>query len=181
MPNIWFTADTHFGHCNILTYCQRPFRDHDHMTEAIIERFNAVLRPGDVLWHLGDITHSTLPFDKCLGRLNTKEIHLVRGNHDKEKQCRSWRFRSVQDLRVLHIDDRTVALSHYAMRVWPHSHRGGFQLYGHSHGKLPGVGRQMDVGVDTNEFRPYSWDEIKQRLDAVPVPVLEKRPKGEWI
>lgn len=181
MPSIWFTADTHFGHCNILQYCQRPFKDHEHMTEGIIERFNEVLRPGDVLWHLGDITHSTLLFDQCLGRLNTKEIHLILGNHDKEKQCRQWRFRSIQDLRVLHLDGHAVTLSHYAMRVWPHSHRGGFQLYGHSHGMLPGQGRQMDVGVDTNGFYPYAWETVRDRLSKIELPELRKGPKGEWV
>lgn len=40
---------------------------------------------------------------------------------------------------------------------------------GHVHGKMPGIGRQMDVGVDTNGFYPYSWEEIKERLSVVPI------------
>lgn len=170
MPNVWFTADTHFGHCNILQYCQRPFRDHDHMTEAIVERFNAVLRPGDVLWHLGDIKHSSATFAATLGRLNTKEIHLVLGNHDKRKECEQWGgFRSIQDLRGVTVGQQRFLLCHYALRTWPGRSRSVINLYGHSHGTLPGVGRQMDVGVDTNDFYPYEASEIVRRMEKIAI------------
>ena len=90
--NVWFTADTHFGHDNIIKYCKRPFLDKagnpdpSYQDEVIIQRFNEVLRPGDILWHLGDVSWSS--FDKLNGflkRLNTKEVHLIWGNHDKPK------------------------------------------------------------------------------------------------
>lgn len=167
MPNVWFTADTHFGHCNILRYCARPFASHDEMNEAIIDRFNEVLRPGDVLWHLGDVKHSAISFDATLGRLRTREIHLILGNHDKAKECERWGgFRSIQQMRS--IERGSILLCHYALRTWPGQGRGGSQLYGHSHGKLPSIGRQMDVGVDTHSFRPYSIDEVQALMNAVP-------------
>lgn len=74
-----------------------------------------------------------------------------------------------------------VVLCHYAMRVWNKSHRGSIMLYGHSHGTLDMLkpeftdptwigddyyiknSKSMDVGFDTHpEFRPYSWQEIKE-------------------
>lgn len=166
MPQCWFTADTHMGHFNIIKYCKRPFKSVEEMNETIIKRFNEVLRPGDLLYHLGDVSYSTYDWKSFFGRLRTKEIHLVWGNHDKymQKQCKGKLpagIRSVADLRHITVDRQSVMLCHYAMRTWPDIGRGGIQLYGHSHGQLPGVGRQMDVGVDTNEFRPWSWDEIK--------------------
>lgn len=174
MSNIWFTADTHYGHCNILNYCNRPFKDHEEMNEGIISHFNEVLRPGDVLYHLGDIKHSQMTFDNTLGRLNTKEIHLIIGNHDKEKECQRWgKFRSISDIKALTLDGQRVVLCHYAMRTWSSKNREGFQLYGHSHGMLPGLGRQMDVGVDTNNFYPYSYEEVKKRLGEIEFKVTE--------
>jgi calcineurin-like phosphoesterase family protein len=70
-------------------------------------------------------------------------------------------FLSVQDVLELSIDKRThFFLSHYAHRVWNGSHKGVIHLYGHSHGSIPDYGKSMDVGVDTNNLKPYSLDEI---------------------
>jgi calcineurin-like phosphoesterase family protein len=38
MPNIWFTANFHFGHNNIIRYCDRPFRSVEEMDQTIVER-----------------------------------------------------------------------------------------------------------------------------------------------
>jgi calcineurin-like phosphoesterase family protein len=51
---IWFTADTHFGHSNIIKHCSRPFADADEMDAALITTWNAVIQPKDIVWHLGD-------------------------------------------------------------------------------------------------------------------------------
>ena len=62
-----------------------------------------------------------------------------------------------------------LTLCHFAMRVWPRSHHGMLHCYGHSHGKLPGWGRSMDVGVDTHDFYPYNIDEVVALLKDKPV------------
>ena len=55
-------------------------------------------------------------------------------------------------------------MSHYAHRTWDKSHHGSLHLYGHSHGTLPGVGRSMDVGVDStdmnSDFTPFLLDDV---------------------
>lgn len=172
MPNHWFTADTHFGHGNIIKYCQRPFSSHEEMDEVMIQRFNEVLRPGDLLYHLGDIAWSSWDLSQ-LRRLNTKAIHLVLGNHDKHKLSEYQQYcQWVGVYKEIHVDAGDVAtcLFHYAQRTWHSKGRGGFQLYGHSHGSLePGLDRSMDVGVDTHNFYPYSWDEVKAELNQRPI------------
>ena len=51
---IWFTSDTHFDHKNIIKYCNRPFKDIDEMNAELERRWNAVVAPGDRVFHLGD-------------------------------------------------------------------------------------------------------------------------------
>jgi len=54
MPDTWFTADFHFGHNNIIRYCNRPFRSADEMDQTILERLNASVEANDTLYFLGD-------------------------------------------------------------------------------------------------------------------------------
>jgi calcineurin-like phosphoesterase family protein len=54
MPDIWFTTDFHFGHSNIIRYCNRPFRDVVEMDQTILERLNASVKLHDTLYFLGD-------------------------------------------------------------------------------------------------------------------------------
>ena len=82
MINTWFTSDTHFGHKNILEYEKdaRPFDTIEAMNEKIIENWNSVVKPKDIIYHLGDFAfgkHNIL----LAKRLNGKK-RLVMGNHD---------------------------------------------------------------------------------------------------
>jgi calcineurin-like phosphoesterase family protein len=170
MPNTWFTADTHFGHDNIIKYCSRPFKTFYEMDEALISRFNEVVRRGDLVYHLGDLAWSSYDLQALFERLNTKSLHLILGNHDKHKlsEYQRW-FQWVGDLKSITIDSQQVVLCHYPMRSWKSKGHGGFQLYGHCHGSLPGEGRQMDIGVDTNNFYPLAWEEVRAKLKDLPI------------
>ena len=173
--NTWFTADTHLGHGRIIEYTNRPFRDAagrpdpQRMNAAILDRFNSVLRRGDVLYHLGDVSWSS--YNKQTGfidRLNTKEIHLVWGNHDHPKDFKQLPFRSFADIKSITAAGQRFVLCHYPMRSWRGKGNGTMQLYGHCHNSLPGLGRQMDVGVDTNDFYPWHVEDVIKKLKDVP-------------
>jgi len=49
------------------------------------------------------------------------------------------------------------------MRVWRSDFRGSWHLYGHSHGNLTDLEDRLcfDIGVDSHDFYPLSYDEIK--------------------
>lgn len=171
MSNVWFTADTHFGHSRIIEYCKRPFSNHEEMDELIIQRFNEVLHPDDRLYHLGDVSWSS--WDKTnLKRLNTQQRYLVYGNHDKDRPAayRAAGFIWARDYEKITVGSVPVVLFHYPIRSWNGKGHGGFQLYGHCHGSLePGLGRSMDVGVDTHNFYPWNWDEVYDKLKEKPI------------
>jgi len=85
MPNIWFTADFHLGHKNIIRYCNRPFDTVEEMNRTIIERLNSLVKTNDILYVLGDFCIGPKARAAELRReIRCKKIFAVTGNHDKD-------------------------------------------------------------------------------------------------
>lgn len=162
---IWFTADTHFGHANIIKHCERPFADVHEMNKVLTTRWNQVVRSTDEVWHLGDFAFRSDPA-AYLSRLNG-HVHLVLGNHDKEMQCRRAGFASVQQVCCLRDHGERFWLSHYAHRTWYGSHHGVYHLYGHVHGRFDATPTSLDVGVDAWGFRPVPMSTVLGRFSEL--------------
>lgn len=81
----WVIADTHFGHKNIIKFCQRPESHDVMMLSNWIER---VGEDDDIL-HLGDVflgkQGNPLRWARVMSRLPGKK-YLILGNHDKQKR-----------------------------------------------------------------------------------------------
>jgi len=167
----WFISDTHWGHANIIKYSNRPFKDVSEMNEKMLVEWNKLVKPGDKVYHNGDVAF--MPYDKLksyLWRLNG-DIELVLGNHDsaiiqhREDLLRQGKIKSIAHYNELKLQGAPmIVLFHYGQRVWNKSHHGSIHLYGHSHGSLPPHGLSVDVGVDskeiTHEYRPIHLDEV---------------------
>lgn len=170
MSRTWFTADTHFGHANIIRYCNRPFTSVGEMDGAIVAAWNAVVRPDDDVWHLGDFAfRNARDASSYLRRLQGR-IHLIWGNHDSEEVRHLPGWASSQPMAEIVVESTRLVLLHYGMRVWPRSHHGALHFYGHSHGTLPGDRQSCDVGVDNAAwgYRPVSLAEIRRHLRTLP-------------
>ena len=167
----YFTADTHFGHQRIIEYCKRPYSSVEAMDQALIAKWNAVVRPEDDVWHLGDFAFGGKEAAlHVLGRLNGK-IHLVWGNHDPEEVRTLPNWASSQPFAEIVVHSRKLVLCHYALRVWNGSHKGekgAWHLYGHSHGTLSDMPWSCDVGVDVAEWggSPIGITEISRLFNS---------------
>ena len=83
---VFVIADTHFGHANIIQYCNRPFNSVEEMDEAIIKNWNETVSNKDTIIHLGDFGLGNKEYIRgIIERLNGKKI-LVLGNHDNWKE-----------------------------------------------------------------------------------------------
>jgi calcineurin-like phosphoesterase family protein len=153
----FFTADEHYGHTNIIKYCNRPFDNVDQMDDFIIANHNMVVGESDTVIHGGDFTLSKKPTaQNYVRRLNGKHIFLS-GSHDywlgKKYEAKILEWKE---------EKRQTIICHYCMRTWHRSHFNSWHLYGHSHGTLPPIGKSWDIGVDNNNFYPLSFEQIKQ-------------------
>lgn len=79
----YFTSDTHFGHERIISLCDRPFTNVENMNENIVHNWNALVRPDDTVYHLGDVALGPIQDSLAIiQRLNGRKI-MITGNHDR--------------------------------------------------------------------------------------------------
>jgi calcineurin-like phosphoesterase family protein len=166
---IFFTADQHFGHQNIIRTCSRPFASAEEMDEALTRNWNAAVGPGDEVYILGDFTMKPAPeAHRRLSALNGRK-YLVVGNHDRFlKQFGPYAadLEWVKDYYVLMHGGRAFVLFHYPIAEWYGYFRGSIHLFGHIHNspasaaRVDASGLAFNVGVDCRGFRPVSIEEI---------------------
>lgn len=172
---IFFTADEHYGHANIISHCNRPFENIYEMSDVLIERHNSAVKDGDLVYHLGDMFWRTLPLKEALNirhRLNGNHYYIL-GNHEemleKHPVLRDtfvW-VKTRERIKPIGGPRSGIVLDHFAGRVWDKQHKGSWQLYGHSHGELKEDDSfSLDVGVDANNFYPVSIDDVRDRMIA---------------
>lgn len=177
MSRFFFTSDHHFGHAKIIKYANRKFAaTMEEMNEKLVSRWNAVVRPEDVVYHLGDFS-LTKPDEaaRFASRLNGTK-HIIWGNHDKNLRNYAEflaQFASNGDLRTIRVPDASVeggsqivVLCHYALKVWDRSHYGSWSLFGHSHGSMPDDQHSlsMDIGVDCFDGFPASYEQVRESM-----------------
>lgn len=171
----YFTSDLHFGHKNIIRFCNRPFNDIDHMREMLIENWNSVVTPEDDVYHLGDFAF--LNNDKTreiISRLNGRK-HAIWGNHDEGKNFNNMGFASMYQYAELRLaKDIVVKLSHFPYEG-DHEDQGErypelrpirtddkWLLHGHVHEiwQIKPEERMINVGCDVWNYKPVSADRI---------------------
>lgn len=173
---VFFTADTHFGHANIIKYCHRPFATVEEMDDSLVRNWNAVVPPDATVFHLGDFAlDSKERWKELFGRLYGEEKYLIIGNHDRDRISDGYNpgFTKVFDKTCIDVDGQLVVLNHTPLEKLA---SGVWQFYGHVHSgplnydnkALPLLQTllrtQYDVGVDNNGFRPVSFEQIKQKI-----------------
>ena len=160
---LFFTADQHFGHRNVIRHANRPFDSLEEMDEALIERWNSVVGPKDAVYVLGDLTwHRPYQYTQ---RLNGKK-ELIAGNHDRLGKQHVAGFTKVHQLYERKIDGQWVVMCHYRLMTWNRSSHGSWHFHGHSHGTLeesPNV-FATDVGVDVWDFFPVPWEDLEEKM-----------------
>lgn len=161
--DVWFTADTHFYHKNIIEYCNRPYINVEAMNEALIENWNKCVKPDDHIFHLGDFAFANEFLTReIIKRLNGR-IHIVVGNHDaKQEEAFKDYFETCERLQEIRVNAQTIVLCHFPLETWHWRNSGTWMLHGHEHGYRENLMqcKRMDVGVDPNGLRPVNIDEV---------------------
>lgn len=170
MSEIFLTSDTHFCHNQSFIYEPRGFSSVKEMNEAIVERWNNVVKPDDMVFHLGDLmlNDDDVGFH-MLKRLNG-HICVVWGNHDSRKrQERVWNY-PIITLGYAHQFEHkkiTCYLSHYptltANYDVKHFNQHVINFHAHTHQKTnflnPMNPFMYHVGMDSHNCTPVNIEE----------------------
>lgn len=187
----FFTSDWHLGHANVIKFDNRPFDNITQMGEALVRNFNKQVPTYGITYFLGDMVLGDFEqSSKFIRQLNGLKI-LVVGNHDRNYQsCYNSGFDLVMNSATIKVHNEIVTLSHCPLpgihredmtgfvgkgTFWHGDHKnhqfmvenkGQFHLHGHIHSPNGGrsqkiLGRQFDVGVAANNFRPVHVSQIE--------------------
>ena len=185
--DIWVISDTHFNHANMLKFTDwtggltRPgFRDVEHMDEMMMDNWNSVVKPGDKVYHLGDVVMGPDPegwMKKNWNKLNGQK-RLIVGNHDNIKMLSSggwfskvmlWRPFMLHGLLFSHVP------LHEGSLIRPKNADGDtpvdkddtdawtsvINVHGHIHSNPSPVGPYRCVCVEQINYTPINIEELR--------------------
>lgn len=168
MIDIWFTSDTHFGHKNIINFEKtfRPFDTLEEMHEALITRWNSVVKPQDLIYHLGDFAFGTENI-KIAEKLNGRK-RLVMGNHDDYRISNyAQYFERIYGAKYW---ERCI-LTHIPIYEGSLQHRWYLNVHGHTHSRVIPNPHYFNVSVELHDLTPVHADVIRD--------VIKKNDKNE--
>lgn len=193
---VYFVADLHFHHKNILKHCPNRAEmggfdvdDVEAHDKWLIDQWNSTIGKKDIVYIVGDFAFgSPYHVKSLLSKLHGKKF-LILGNHDASSD-KTELVNYCQKITQIHCpvfkksnyewleEDFQVILCHYAMVTWPGKHYGSVMVHGHSHGRLNEYNDSMpdlrvDVGIDSDAF-PGLFVEVKELYDY-----FKKKTNGE--
>jgi calcineurin-like phosphoesterase family protein len=176
---IYFTADPHFNHSNIIKLNGRPFANIEQMNTKIILNWNSCVNYDDEIYILGDFMFngSGTEANSFLNRLNGKK-YLIRGNHDdkflEDETFDETHFEWIKDYHVLWHNKIKIVMFHYPILEWDGYFGDSIHLHGHVHNcskhneqkeRMKILGKKaINVGVDVNNFCPISIENIMKMV-----------------
>jgi len=158
LSRVHLIGDTHFGHRNIIKYCDRPFKNVRKMNKTLLKNWNKTIRKDDIVFFLGDLAFGNQRYKikYWLGKLHGR-IYLIQGNHDKKipsdvpslKQC------------IVRYGGEEFMLIHKPEDAgnWK-----GWIIHGHHHNNHPKyypfinkMSKTINVGVEMIGYKPISF------------------------
>lgn len=188
---IWLTSDWHFNHDREFIWKARGFSSVQEMNEVIIQRHNALVRPDDDVYVLGDSSlgggdTQVLATNKALiERLNGR-LHIIRGNHDTDRRVAMYEscknvVGPVLYADMLHYKGYHFYLSHFPTLTSNLEKESLKQctcnLFGHTHQTTNfhlDMPFMYHVGVDSHNCEPVLLDNIIEEMKMKVIECLKE-------
>jgi len=136
------------------------------MNEVMIERWNSAVRPGDKVYHLGDVVigRDQESWMKANWPRLAGSKNLICGNHDDIKMlAKGGFFAKIYESRDLR--EFGLLLTHrpqHESAVWDYNrHRPMLNVHGHMHRHGSPEGRYKSVCVELINYTPVNIEELR--------------------
>lgn len=164
---VWIISDTHFNHTNIIKYCARPYGSTDEMNHDLIARWNKLVQPNDIVYHLGDFGMGGKDSIARWRRALNGKIKLIKGNHDDHSN--QW----YRDCGFDEVYDRPILVQgFYILSHAPLEFMNDFipfvNIYGHVHNDerwKPYSKHSFNACVEVNNYAPILFDDIREKFE----------------
>lgn len=167
------TADTHFGHKNIIKYCNRPYKSIDEMDQSLIRNWNNRVKPEDTVFFLGDFCFKASKEQNDNSILNNiseyyksklnGNIVFIKGNHDNKSSTKT-HIKSLQleygGFKINCVHNPNDYDSKYEINFVGHIHQNWLI-------KKQNESILFNVGVDVHKFMPITIDEALREIAII--------------
>ena len=161
------TSDTHYGHNNVIQYCNRPFKDADHMDTVMASMHVATVQDRRY-FHLGDWAFRGKNFKLGIKNRLTGYGVIVKGNHDpgRNNLVNDFGFKEA----YLEAEGRftetgqTFYMSHIPNKAMAQKY--DFHFCGHVHCLFAKDENVINVGADIWGYKPQTFRHIIANADA---------------
>lgn len=176
-PQVWFTSDTHFNCESKITRHQVPFESVEEMNNELIKRWNSVVAPNDIVYHLGDFgdLDSSLKQYEIVRKLNGKVI-LICGNYEetifkrnfdqfKEKLLNLGFADVIRD--GIYLDEKVLGQKIYLTHKPTNHAKDCISLFGHVHTLSLVKKFGFNVASPYHYFTPIEAKTVRRYVDFV--------------
>ena len=171
---MYFIADPHFGHENIIEMSGRPYYNIQEMNFDMIQKWNRKIKNNDTVYVLGDMFFRCDNPEYILSQLNGQK-YLIVGNHDGSWMTKidvNKYFVSVNSLLETSIGSVGATLCHYPLVTWKHQKK-TYMIHGHIHNDTYSEywpllclnPRILNAGVEINNYEPVTLEELIKNND----------------
>lgn len=162
MSNVFFIADTHFGHQAIIRFESkyRPFETIQEHDNELVRRWNQRIGKKDIVWHLGDVAWTEDALYEYLPQLNGR-IKLVMGNHDTFPASLYLKL-GIESLHGCVAWKRGSLLTHMPTVVGD-SERFELNIHGHTHSHGAPTSQHYCVSAEWTDLAPICHEALPTR------------------
>lgn len=164
--NTFIISDTHFGHKNIVRFCDRPM-NHENI---MLRNWENIVQDDDIVLHLGDVAWDDIDYwVEEIEQLPGRKL-LIKGNHDHTRTLKKFAKIGIKVVEpfVQEFDGQKIFFSHYPdemtdldwdINIHGHIHNNTLQMEGLTLDKI-----YKNVSVEVMNYRPVRLKRILTEL-----------------
>lgn len=156
----WYTSDLHLSHINVISYCDRPYKNVHEMNQQLIKNWNSVVQEDDTVYVLGDVSmlgkSQMEKLKSFIKQLKGNKI-LIMGNHDEMNPAQYVKIGFNQVVYPF-LETRSGWYAYHDPALATAIRNAELHLVGHVHQlfKLIPEKHMINVGVDVWDYYPVS-------------------------